>query len=143
MSDDLRISIEGSGPKRTCRLAGHLDTHTYLRADSELEPVLADPSVNLLVLDLSDLEYISSAGLRTVFRARKSLGSRGGKVLVANPQPQIRKVWAGLKKECCTTADTFAVFFPRGASARRKAGLLGLTFLLDFTIFERQGQEAA
>lgn len=58
-------------------------------------------------------------------------------------QPQIRKVWAGLKKECCTTADTFAVFFPRGASARRKAGLLGLTFLLDFTIFERQGQEAA
>jgi anti-anti-sigma factor len=93
MSDDLRISIEGSGPKRTCRLAGHLDTHTYQRADSELEPVLADPSVNLLVLDLSDLEYISSAGLRTVFRARKSLGSRGGKVLVANPQPQIRKVF--------------------------------------------------
>ena len=55
--------------------------------------MLADPSVNLLVLDLSDLEYISSAGLRTVFRARKSLGSRGGKVLVANPQPQIRKVF--------------------------------------------------
>jgi anti-anti-sigma factor len=93
MTDDLRIAIEGSGPKRTCRLAGHLDTHTYQRADSELEPVLADPSVNLLVLDLSDLEYISSAGLRTVFRARKSLGSRGGKVLVANPQPQIRKVF--------------------------------------------------
>ncbi|MFY8124096.1 MAG: STAS domain-containing protein [Silanimonas sp.] len=93
MTDDLRIAIEGSGPKRTCRLAGHLDTHTYQSADSELEPVLADPSVNLLVLDLSDLEYISSAGLRTVFRARKSLGSRGGKVLVANPQPQIRKVF--------------------------------------------------
>jgi anti-anti-sigma factor len=93
MTDDLRISIEGSGPKRTCRLAGHLDTHTDQSADSELEPVLADPSVNLLVLDLSDLEYISSAGLRTVFRARKSLGSRGGKVLVANPQPQIRKVF--------------------------------------------------
>ncbi|WP_397596588.1 STAS domain-containing protein [Silanimonas sp.] len=93
MTDDLRIAIEGSGPKRTCRLAGHLDTHTSQSADSELEPVLADPSVNLLVLDLSDLEYISSAGLRTVFRARKSLGSRGGKVLVANPQPQIRKVF--------------------------------------------------
>jgi anti-anti-sigma factor len=93
MTDDLRIAIEGSGPKRTCRLAGHLDTHTYQRADSELEPVLADPSVSLLVLDLSELEYISSAGLRTVFRARKSLGSRGGKVLVANPQPQIRKVF--------------------------------------------------
>jgi anti-anti-sigma factor len=93
MSDDLRISLEGSGPKRTCRLGGQLDTHTYLRADAELEPVLTDPSVTLLVLDLGDLDYISSAGLRTVFKARKALGSRGGKVLVANPQPQIRKVF--------------------------------------------------
>jgi len=55
--------------------------------------------------------------------------------------PQIRKVWAGLKKECCSTADTFAVMFPPGISASRKAGLMGLTFLLDFTWFERQGTE--
>lgn len=93
MSDDLRISIEGSGPKRTCSLAGQLDTHTYQAADSALEPVLSDASITLLVLDLSDLDYISSAGLRTVFRARKALGGRGGKVVVANPQPQIRKVF--------------------------------------------------
>lgn len=52
--------------------------------------------------------------------------------------PQIRKVWAGLKKECCSTADTFAIFFPSEITAKRKAGLLGLTFLLDFTVFERQ-----
>lgn len=93
MSDDLRISIEGSGPKRTCSLAGQLDTHTYQTADSALEPVLSDASITLLVLDLSDLDYISSAGLRTVFRARKALGARGGKVVVANPQAQIRKVF--------------------------------------------------
>jgi hypothetical protein len=52
--------------------------------------------------------------------------------------PQIRKLWAGLKKECCSTADTFAVMFPDGIDSKRKAGLLGLTFLLDFTVFERQ-----
>lgn len=50
--------------------------------------------------------------------------------------PQIRKVWAGLVKECCSTADTFAVVFPQGSSAARKAGLLGLTFLIDFVYFE-------
>jgi hypothetical protein len=50
----------------------------------------------------------------------------------------ILKVWAGLKKECCSTADTFAVFFPPGCTPERKAGLLGTTFLLDFTVFERQ-----
>jgi len=56
--------------------------------------------------------------------------------------PQIRKVWAGLKKECCSTADTFAIKFPPGIDANRKAGLLGLTFLLDFTVFERQQDNA-
>lgn len=56
--------------------------------------------------------------------------------------PQIAKVWAGLKKECCSTADTFSTYFPEGCDARRKAGLVGLTVLLDFTVFERQGQAA-
>lgn len=59
----------------------------------------------------------------------------GGKADDPNT-PQIRKVWAGFKKECCSTADTFAVVFPKDASANRKAGLLGLTFLLDFVYFE-------
>lgn len=56
--------------------------------------------------------------------------------------PQIRKVWGGLKKECCSTADTFMVKFPPGCDANRKAGLLGMTFLLDFTVFERQQDNA-
>lgn len=55
--------------------------------------------------------------------------------------PQIRKLWAGLAKECCTTADNFAVMFPEGISAERKAGILGLTFLLDFVVFERKPDE--
>lgn len=58
-------------------------------------------------------------------------------------QPQIRKVWAGLAKECCSTADTFALFFPDGIDTKRKAGLLGMTFLLDFVVFERQGGNVA
>ena len=66
----------------------------------------------------------------------------GGKADDPNT-PQIRKVWAGFKKECCSTADTFAVVFPKDASANRKAGLLGLTFLLDFVYFEgHQGKNS-
>lgn len=67
-----------------------------------------------------------------------SRGPLGGEY--GNDSPQIRKVWGGLKRECCTTADTFAVKFPPNITPERKAGLLGLTFLLDFTVFERQGQ---
>jgi len=57
-------------------------------------------------------------------------------------EPQITKVWAGLKKECCSTADNFAVFFPAGSSPERKAGILGSTMLVDFVFFEgRKGGE--
>jgi len=57
-------------------------------------------------------------------------------------EPQILKVFGGLKKECCSTADTFAVFFPPGITAERKAGLLGMTMLVDFVWFEgRQAGE--
>jgi len=52
--------------------------------------------------------------------------------------PQIRKLWAGLAMECCTTADNFAITFPPGVDGIRKAGLLGLTFLLDFAVFEKK-----
>mmetsp|Transcript_85085 Transcript_85085/g.150455 ORF Transcript_85085/g.150455 Transcript_85085/m.150455 type:complete len:278 (+) Transcript_85085:69-902(+) len=59
----------------------------------------------------------------------------------ADDAPQIRKVWAGFKKECCSTADTFTLQFPPGIDAKRKAGLLGMTFLIDFTVFEKQNEK--
>jgi len=52
----------------------------------------------------------------------------------------ITKLFAGLKKECCTTADNFSISFPKDTTPERKIGLLGSTFLLDFVVFERQTQ---
>ena len=61
-------------------------------------------------------------------------GAPGGKGLPA----QIRNVWAGMKRECCTSADNYFVVFPEGASSALKAALLGSTVLLDFTVFEEK-----
>jgi len=44
------------------------------------------------VFDLADLEYFSSAGIRSVLTARRRWGGRG-KGLVSSLQPQIRKVF--------------------------------------------------
>jgi anti-anti-sigma factor len=46
-----------------------------------------------VVFDLSKLEYISSAGLRSLFRAQKSMKARSGRVVVMNPQPSVQKVF--------------------------------------------------
>jgi len=77
-------------------LSGRLDTHTYQSLDEALSPLLAT-SIMTLVLDLAELEYISSAGIRSIFKARKALAPRNGKVLVSHPQPQIRKVFDMVK----------------------------------------------
>ncbi len=75
-------------------LAGRLDTQSYAQLDERLAPLLqAPPEAYVLVLELSELDYISSAGIRSIFKARKALSPRGGKVLVVNPQPQIQKVF--------------------------------------------------
>jgi len=55
-------------------------------------------------------------------------------------EPVIEKVWAGMKKECCSTADNFVVMFPPGCDAKRKAGLIGSTMLVDFVFFEGRDQ---
>lgn len=89
----LQIEIDETA-SHNCRvtLAGRLDTHTYDELDRRLTPVLAS-DVRSMVFDLAELEYISSAGIRSIFRARKAIEGRGGKVVVTRLQPQIKKVF--------------------------------------------------
>ncbi|HEX7802298.1 MAG TPA: STAS domain-containing protein [Pseudoxanthomonas sp.] len=95
MSLDIQILPASKGSQRVI-LAGRLDTHTYEDLDEQLAPILTR-DLQSLVLDLAALEYISSAGIRSIFKARKALGGHGGKVLVVNPQAQIQKVFDVVK----------------------------------------------
>ena len=95
MSLSVQIQPAANGSQRVA-IAGRLDTHTYQELDRQLAPVLETMNKSL-VLDLAGLEYISSAGVRSIFKARKALAARGGKVLVVNPQPQIQKVFDVVK----------------------------------------------
>ena len=93
----LSLQIDPAQDKRQrITLSGRLDTHTYQALDEALAPLLAT-QITTLVLDLSHLDYISSAGIRSIFKARKVLATRDGRVLVVNPQPQIRKVFDVVK----------------------------------------------
>ena len=56
-------------------LEGRLDTTTASQLEEELRNSL--PDVNKLVLDMSRLEYISSAGLRVLLSAQKVMNKQG------------------------------------------------------------------
>ena len=92
MAMSVRIHPLHENGSQRVEIGGRLDTHTYGELDDRLTLVLAS-KVRSLLLDLAPLEYISSAGVRSVFRARKLLAERGGKVVIANARPQVQKVF--------------------------------------------------
>jgi anti-anti-sigma factor len=77
-------------------LRGYLDSNTAPQLDKRLAEASADGSATLIV-DLAELRYISSAGISVLLRARKAQAKTGGRVLILNPQPQIRKVFEIVK----------------------------------------------
>jgi len=80
----------------TVKLAGSLDTATAPQLAEQLAPVLAR-STKDIVFDLTELKFISSAGLRVFASTRKMLKERGGQVSFVNMQPQIQEVFEIMK----------------------------------------------
>jgi anti-anti-sigma factor len=89
----LNVRVEpGRSLSQMVHLEGRLDTETVEILDQELESLFAK-DVKVLVFDLGALDYISSAGLRSLFGAQKTMEKRGGEALLLNPQTQVQKVF--------------------------------------------------
>lgn len=88
----LNTDIDSSRPGvQRVRIGGRLDTTSAPELEARLSNLPAN--IHTLVFDMANLDYISSAGLRVVFKASKSVRQAGGKAVLANLQPQIRKVF--------------------------------------------------
>lgn len=71
---------------------GSLNSNTYMVLEEKINSVL-EKSPTLMVLDLKDLEYLSSAGVRVILKTRNAMKKINGKLVFMNLQPQIRKVF--------------------------------------------------
>lgn len=74
--------------------AGRIDHLAAAAFEAALAPHLAGCSADghSLILDLSALDYISSAGLRILMLAAKQAKTVGGRILLAAPQPVVREI---------------------------------------------------
>ncbi|GEM_PF-69579 len=72
-------------------LEGELDAYWAEEAERELRACLEQGHYRL-VLDLSGLTYLSSAGLRVLLRLHQRTTSLGGKLILATPQPFVQEV---------------------------------------------------
>ena len=86
---DVNRRLNGSW---TAKLGGRLDTTNYQIAEEKLKPLMHIPLVRV-VLDLSELEYVSSMGLRVIMLLQKAVAANRGKIVLSNLQPPVAKVF--------------------------------------------------
>lgn len=88
----MNISSSEESGVTVLAFEGRLDTNTVAAADQAFAAALAAGGKNF-VLDFAQLNYISSAGLRTVLQALKQTSARGGKLVVCSLSRNVHEVF--------------------------------------------------
>ena len=92
---EIEIHAEPHDGKRIS-LAGSLDTDTAQQLQDKIDQQI-DSTVHMVVMDLKRLQFLSSAGLRVIFKTKKRMEEHHGKFMLLNLQPQVRKVFDIIK----------------------------------------------
>ncbi|MBI1292217.1 anti-sigma factor antagonist [bacterium] len=87
----MEISVTRQHPVTVIALKGRLDVLTSKNLKDAVITEI-DAGANHLVLDFTNLEYVSSAGLRVLLEARKILKPRDGSVVLSGVQSFITTI---------------------------------------------------
>ena len=71
----MTIEKKVNGESVILTVSGRLDTQTAPELENELDAVL--PGIKELTFDMTNLEYVSSAGLRVILKAQKAMNVQG------------------------------------------------------------------
>ena len=89
----LIMNVENKSPgSYFITLNGRLDGTTSPDCDARVSSILS-PSTKTILFEMSNLDYISSMGLRILLKTRRMIEQQGGHVYMINVQPQIAKVF--------------------------------------------------
>ena len=93
---ELKIEQQKNNDKLLCKLSGWLDPST----SQELLDRVNLEGIKSLVLDMSEVEYVFSSGIRVLLIFQKAMDNVGGTIKLVNVPEQIRFVFedTGLDK---------------------------------------------
>ena len=86
----LKINKKIKGDSCTVTLDGKVDMTTSMKLEEELAPLAG--TVKELIIDLSGLVYISSAGLRVLVATQKTMNGKGNLILT-DPRPGVMEIF--------------------------------------------------
>lgn len=88
----MKTTIQEENGIITALLEGELDTAAAAQADEDFKP-LRESDAQEIVLDCTELKYISSSGLRLFLSLLKVGKARGAKVSLKGLNPDLIKVF--------------------------------------------------
>jgi stage II sporulation protein AA (anti-sigma F factor antagonist) len=89
----MEFAHENAGDVVVAKLAGRLDSSSASTAEEQLTRLIPN-SAPRLVIDLSKLEYISSAGLRVLLLVARKVQQAQGKLALFGLAPGVRDVFS-------------------------------------------------
>ena len=85
----MQIDVtELDGGIQHIRLAGRMDIEGTQAIDLKFTALTASRR-SAVIVDLSEVSFLASIGMRTLLSSAKALGLRGGKMVLLSPQPMV------------------------------------------------------
>ena len=75
---------------------GSIDSESYAEFQKKMSPLLVK-STAVVLIDLENVDYISSAGLGVFFTVKKFMKEKKGELLFCNLKPQIKRLFEIVK----------------------------------------------
>jgi len=88
----MNITTTANGEVKVIALNGNFDTNTSPDAEAHLNALINEGTTKIIV-DLKDINYISSAGLRVLLVTTKLLKSKGGECRICNLNEMVQEVF--------------------------------------------------
>ena len=88
----MTTKITDNGNQIIAVFSGRLDTAAAVQTSVDIKPLL-EVANKEIILDCTELEYISSSGLRIFLSIRKEAAAHDSKVIVRNINTDIRQVF--------------------------------------------------
>ena len=88
----MEIRTKIIGDKMEIMLKGRMDTNTSPEFEKEVFPKLE--GIREIILDMENLSYISSAGLRVVLLCQKKMNTAAGTMVVKNVNELVMEVFS-------------------------------------------------
>lgn len=85
----IQVKTIGMGVTQV-ELSGSLDVSGAAQVEPEIKAAVARQAA--MIIDLAEVSFVSSQGIRVIVAATKALAGKGCRTAIVNPKPEILKV---------------------------------------------------